>query len=97
MIDWAERAIEDMERIQNVTKEKSGLDAAVDADQKINAAANSLDKPMNLSRPRRTKKGVRERLVDLENKKNEFIIIFTDDGKQKITILNVKHHLEQYP
>lgn len=97
MIGWKQTALDDIAFIQIVTAEKSGFAAAQDADKRIYAAALSLDKPMNLSKPGRLGTGERERFVDLKNKKSEFFIVFEDDGQGNITILNVKHHLEQYP
>ena len=95
MIKWTVTAIEKMEQVLIVTTEKSGIDAADEATIEIVKVANTLDQPMNLSRPRKSRKGARERLVDVGSKKNEFIIIFEDDGKGNIKILTVKHYLEK--
>lgn len=97
MIDWKEKALEDMDRIQEITNEKSGVDAAEDATIRITSAANMLDKKMSGSRPGRLGIGEREKLVDIENKKAEFIIFYDDDKRGNITILAVKHHLEKTP
>lgn len=97
MIIWSRKASEDLRRIEDVTASKSGYAAALDASTRIHAAADSLDKPMNGSRPGRVGFGEREKLVDLANKKAEFVIIFDEDKHGNIKIMNVKHHLEQYP
>jgi plasmid stabilization system protein ParE len=97
MIHWGMNATQDMIKIQNFNAKMHGIDTAVDIDTKIRAVTRTLDKPMNLSKRGRLGIGERERLVDIDNKKNEYIVVFDDDEQGNIEILNVKHHLEQYP
>jgi hypothetical protein len=86
-----------MLHIQEINTEKYGFNTALHIDAAIRAAINTLDQPMNLSKPGRLGTGERERLVDIETKKNEYLVIFQVQSKGNIEILNVKHHLELYP
>lgn len=97
MIHWRQNATEDMIKIQNLNADKYDVSTAVDIDTKIRAVTKKLDKKMNLSKPGRLGMGERERFVDIGKKKAEYIVIFDDDNNGNIEILNVKHHLEQYP
>ncbi|MEN9864603.1 MAG: hypothetical protein RL748_193 [Pseudomonadota bacterium] len=97
MIVWSQAALRDMVRIQDVTFERYGFDATLEVDSQNRAAIETLPYPMNLSKPGRLGMGERELLVNIGSKRNEFFVVFTKDGGDSITILNIKHALEKYP
>lgn len=98
MIDWRQSALDDLKRILefNIKKYKD-VTKAVDINATIRATANTLDQKSNLSTKGRTGMGEFERFVKIGRNKSEYFIVFDDDTKGNITILIIKHRLEQYP